>query len=114
MRVVTYWAARLAIFLAIAAFLWWVVKWQDIVSVIAAFILGWLVSYLVLPGLRKSASVQMDGWMTRSEKSIRKADAEEDAEIGGAFTTTSERDADREQHAVEEADRAGSEEHRRE
>ena len=96
MRVVTYWAARLGIFLAIGAFLWWVVKWQDIVSVIAAFILGWLVSYLVLPGFRKSATLQMDGWMTRSEKSIREADAEEDAEIGGAFTTPSERDANRE------------------
>ena len=91
MRVVTYWAARLGIFLAIGAFLWWVVKWQDIVSVIAAFILGWLVSYLVLPGLRKSATIQMDGWMTRSEKSIREADAEEDAEIHGAFTPRSER-----------------------
>ena len=96
MRVVTYWAARLGIFLAIAGFLWWVVKWQDLISLVAAFILGWLVSYLLLPGLRKSATLQMDGWMTRSEKSIRVADAEEDAEIGGAFTSPSERDADRE------------------
>jgi hypothetical protein len=87
MRVVTYWAARLAIFLGLAAILWWVVKWQDIASVIAAFVVGWLVSYLLLPGLRRDASVQMDGWMTRSEKSIRAADAEEDAEIGGAFTS---------------------------
>ena len=86
MSVVTYWAARLGIFLGIAAFLWWVVKWQDIISVIAAFLLGWLVSYLLLPGMRRAASAQMDGWMTRSEKGIRAADAEEDAEIGGAFT----------------------------
>ena len=90
MRVVTYWAARLGIFLAIAAFLWWVVRWQDIVSVMFAFVLGWLVSYLLLPGMRREAGIQMDAWMTRSEKSIRAADAEEDAEIGGAFTPRSE------------------------
>ena len=82
MKVAVYWAARLGIFLAIAAFLWWVVKWQDLVSLIFAFILGWLVSYLLLPHLRRDAAAQMDGWMTRSEKSIREADAEEDAEIG--------------------------------
>ena len=82
MRVLAYWAARLGIFVAIAAFLWWVVKWQDLISLIAAFILGWLVSYLVLPGMRRDAATQMDGWMARSEKGIRDADAEEDAEIG--------------------------------
>jgi hypothetical protein len=92
MRVVTYWAARLGIFLAIAAILWWAVKWQDLISLLAAFILGWLVSYLVLPGMRRDAAAQMDAWMTRSEKSIREADAEEDAEIGGAFTSRSEGD----------------------
>jgi hypothetical protein len=85
MRVLAYWAARLGIFLAIAAVLWWVVRWQDLVSLIFAFVLGWLVSYLALPGLRRDAAGQMDGWMTRSEKGIREADAEEDAEIG-AFT----------------------------
>ena len=56
MRVLAYWAARLGIFVAIAAFLWWVVKWQDLISLIAAFILGWLVSYLVLPGMRRDAA----------------------------------------------------------
>ena len=84
MKVAVYWAARLGIFLAIAAFLWWVVKWQDLISLIFAFILGWLVSYLLLPHLRRDAAAQMDGWMTRSEQSIREADAEEDAEIGAA------------------------------
>ncbi len=99
MRVVTYWAARLGIFLAIAAILWWAVKWQDLIALLAAFILGWLVSYLALPGMRRDAAAQMDAWMTRSEKSIREADAEEDAEIGGAFTSTPDRD--------EPGDRAG-------
>lgn len=82
MRVVTYWLARLGIFAAIAAFLWWVVKWQDLISLLFAVILGWLVSYLLLPHMRRDAASQMDGWMTRSEKAIRDADDEEDAEIG--------------------------------
>jgi len=82
MRVLTYWLARLGILAAIAAFLWWVVKWQDLISLIAAFVLGWLVSYLLLPHMRRDAAAQMDAWMTRSERSIREADAEEDAEIG--------------------------------
>lgn len=84
MRVLTYWLARLGIFAVIAAFLWWVVKWQDLVSLIAAFILGWLVSYLLLPHMRRDAANQMDGWMTRSEQPMRDAAAEEDAEIGAA------------------------------
>ncbi len=57
-----------------------------------AFVLGWLVSYLLLPRMRRDAAAQMDGWMTRSEKSIREADAEEDAEIHGAFSAGSEGD----------------------
>ncbi|MGC4176092.1 DUF4229 domain-containing protein [Demequina sp.] len=85
MRVLTYWLARLGIWAAIAALLWWVVKWQDLISLIASFVLAWLVSYLALPGMRRQAAAQMDGWMTRSEKHIHEADAEEDAEIG-AFT----------------------------
>ena len=64
--------------------------------------------------MKRDASAQMDGWMTRSEKGIREADAEEDAEIGGAFTSRSEGDAHREDHAVEEANHAGAEEHRAE
>ena len=82
MKVLTYWLARLGIFAVIAVFLWWVVKWQDLVSFIFAVLLGWLVSYLLLPHMRRDAAAQMDGWMTRSERSIREADAEEDAEIG--------------------------------
>ena len=84
MKVVTYWLARLGIFAAIAAFLWYVVKWQDLISLIFAVILGWLVSYLLLPHMRRDAAAQMEGWMTRSEESIRQADAEEDEEIGVA------------------------------
>ena len=82
MRVLVYWLARLGIFLAVAGFLWYVVKWQDLISFITSFVLAWLISYLLLPNLRRDASAQMEGWMTRSEKAIRDADAEEDAEIG--------------------------------
>jgi hypothetical protein len=92
MRVLWYWLARIGIFLAIAGLLWFVVRWQDLVSLIAAFVLAWLVSYLALPTLRRDAATQMDGWMTRSERSIREADAEEDAEIGGAFGPVSDRE----------------------
>lgn len=81
MRVLVYWLARLAIFVAIAAILWVVLRWQDLLSLIAAFILAWLVSYLVLPGLRRDAAAQMDGWVTRGERGIREAEAEEDAEL---------------------------------
>lgn len=89
MRVLWYWLARLGIFFGILAFLWFVVKWQDIIVIIASFVLAWLVSYLALPGLRRDAAEQMDRWMDRSERGIREADAEEDAEIGGAFTDPS-------------------------
>ena len=92
MKVVTYWLARLGIFAAIAAFLWYVVKWQDLISLISAVILGWLVSYLLLPHMRRDAAAQMDGWMTRSEESIRQADAEEDEEIGVAEASSESED----------------------
>jgi len=81
MRVLLYWLARLGIFAVIAAILWVGLKWQDLLSLIAAFVLAWLVSYLVLPGLRRDAATQMDGWISRSERGIRTADAEEDAEL---------------------------------
>ena len=109
MRVLVYWLARLGIFLAVAGFLWYVVKWQDLISFITSFVLAWLISYLLLPHLRRDASAQMEGWMTRSEKSIRDADAEEDAEIGDL-----QGNADGEKNAVEEANSAGTEEHRAE
>lgn len=83
MKVFLYWLARLGVFLAVAGFLWFVVGWQDIISVIASFIVGWLVSYLLLPGLRRAAAAQMDGWISRSQRGLDAADAEEDAEVEG-------------------------------
>ncbi|WP_062380764.1 DUF4229 domain-containing protein [Demequina pelophila] len=80
MSVLTYWAARTGVFLAMFAILW-LVGWRDLLAFFAAFMLGWLVSYLAFPGLRVRANEQMAGWITRSEKGIREADAEEDAEL---------------------------------
>ena len=87
MKVFIYWLARLGVFLAVAGFLWFVVNWQDIISVIASFIIAWLLSYLLLPGLRRSAAAQMDGWISRSQRGLDAADAEEDAEIDGPTQT---------------------------
>lgn len=109
MRVLVYWLARLGIFFVVAGFLWFVVNWQDIISLIASFVLAWLIGYLLLPHLRRDAAAQMDGWLTRSKQSIRDADAEEDAEVGGL-----QGDANGEHDAVEEANNAGAEEHRAE
>jgi hypothetical protein len=81
MRVLVYWLARLGIVVAVAAVLWFVLQWQDLIAFMAAFVVAWLVSYLVLPGLRRDAAEQMDGWIRRSERGIREADAEEDAEL---------------------------------
>jgi len=81
MKVLAYWAARTAIFFAVVAVLW-LVGWFDIIAVIAAVVLAWLISYLALPGMRRAAQEQMAGAIDRSQRSIREADAEEDQEIG--------------------------------
>ncbi|WP_062383631.1 DUF4229 domain-containing protein [Demequina iriomotensis] len=83
MDVVAYWGARTGLFLAVVGALW-LVGWRDMMAFLAAFVVAWLVSYLVLPGMRVKAQAQMDRWISRSEKGLRDADAEEDAEIGAA------------------------------
>ncbi|WP_296666211.1 DUF4229 domain-containing protein [Demequina sp.] len=80
MSVLAYWAARSGIFIAVLGVLW-AVGWRDVIVFIAAFVVAWLVSYLALPTLRVRAAAQMDGWISRSEKGIREAAAQEDAEI---------------------------------
>ena len=80
MNVLAYWGARTGIFLAVVAILW-AVGWRDLIAFLAAFVVAWLISYLALPTLRLRANQQMDGWITRSERGIREADAEEDAEV---------------------------------
>lgn len=80
MRVLAYWGARTGIFLGVLGILW-LVGWRDLIVFLAAFIVAWLVSYLALPGLKRAAAEQMDGWISRSERGIKAADAEEDAEI---------------------------------
>ena len=88
MRVLAYWGARTGIFLAVLGVLW-LVGWRDLLAFVAAFIVAWLVSYLALPGLKARAAAQMDGWITRSERGIKAAEAEEDAEIDGGPRPTS-------------------------
>ncbi|WP_062528614.1 DUF4229 domain-containing protein [Demequina rhizosphaerae] len=83
MSVLAYWGARTGVFLAVLGVLW-AVGWRDVIAFLAAFVVAWLVSYLALPGLRVRAAAQMDGWISRSEKGIREAAAEEDAEIDAA------------------------------
>lgn len=87
MSVVVYWAARTGIFLAVLGVLW-AVGWRDVIAFVAAFVVAWLISYLALPTLRVRANAQMDGWISRSEKGIRDAAAEEDAEIGAEQAPT--------------------------
>ena len=82
MKILAYWAARTGIFLAVVAVLW-LVGWFDIIAVIAAFVVAWLISYLVLPRMRREAQEQMATMLDRSGEARRAADAEEDAEIGG-------------------------------
>lgn len=80
MKVLAYWSARTAIFLAVLAGLW-LIGWFDVFAAIAAFVLAWLISYLTLPGLRLAAQLQMAHLIDRSETGIRAAHDEEDAEI---------------------------------
>ncbi|WP_084101557.1 DUF4229 domain-containing protein [Demequina sp. NBRC 110051] len=79
MKILAYWGARTGIFLAVVGVLY-LVGWFDIIAFIAAFILAWLISYLLLPGLRREAGLQMEGVIDRSQKGIRDLDDEEDAE----------------------------------
>ena len=81
MRILAYWAARTGIFFAVVGVLY-LVGWFDIISVIAAFFIAWMISYLALDGLRRQAGQQMEGVIDRSQRGIRTLDAEEDAEIG--------------------------------
>ena len=82
MQVLTYWLMRTATFLGVYAVLW-ALKWFDIWAVLIAFIVGWAVSYVAFPTMRRRAAVQMDGWITRSRRGNVSDDAVEDAEAGG-------------------------------
>jgi divalent metal cation (Fe/Co/Zn/Cd) transporter len=79
MSVLVYWLARTAIFVGCVALLW-TLGWWDVLSVIAAFVVAWLVSYLALPGLRRRAALQMEGWLSRTQERHHTDDVDEDAE----------------------------------
>ena len=82
MNILLYWLARTAIFVAVLAVLW-LVGWRDLLAIIAAAIAAWPISYLLLPTLRARAQEQMDGMIERSQRGIRAAADEEDAELEG-------------------------------
>ncbi|WP_062070130.1 DUF4229 domain-containing protein [Demequina sediminicola] len=81
MKILAYWGARTAIFFAVVGVLY-LIGWFDIIAVIAAFFIAWMISYLALDGLRREASLQMEGVIDRSQKGLRELDSEEDAELG--------------------------------
>lgn len=83
MKILAYWAARTGIFAAVLLVLW-LVGWFDVIAVVAAFVVAWLISYLALAGMRRAAQEQMGGAIDRSQRRIRQADAEEDEEVGRA------------------------------
>lgn len=95
MKVVLYWLARTGIFAVILTVLW-LVDWFDLIAIFAAFLLAWLVSYLLLPGMRRDAQLQMEQILDRSRRKIQESHAEEDAELDGTLNleANSERDLD--------------------
>jgi pheromone shutdown protein TraB len=80
MNVVLYWLARLGLFALVVAALA-VVGWFDVISVIASFVVAWLLSYIALGTMRAKAAVQMDGWLATSRERRHVDDAVEDAEL---------------------------------
>lgn len=79
MKVFVYWAARSALFLVFWAGLR-LLPWPEIIAVLAAFVLAWLVSYLALPTMRLAAGTQLDGWIDNFQARHHRDDAVEDAE----------------------------------
>lgn len=87
MKVVLYWLARTGMFAVILTVLW-LVNWFDLIAIFAAFLLAWLVSYLLLPGMRRDAQLQMEHILARSKRKIQESHAEEDAELDGELNST--------------------------
>jgi hypothetical protein len=79
MRVLAYWAARSALFVAVWAALW-LVEVRGVLAVVAAFVVAWLLGYLLLPKMRLAAGAELDGWIGRFQERHHRDDAEEDAE----------------------------------
>lgn len=80
MQIVAYWAVRTAVFLVVLGILY-LVGWFDLIAVVAAMVIAWLVGYIALPGMRQRAAEQMAGVMSNAGSSRAELDAEEDAEV---------------------------------
>lgn len=83
MKVVAYWAVRTALFLALVAVLW-LAGGRDLISVVVAFVMAWLLGYILFPGMRREAALQLDGWIESFQNRHRADDADEDHEAAGA------------------------------
>jgi Flp pilus assembly protein TadB len=83
MKVLAYWGVRVALFAAVLLVLW-LVGWYDVIAIVAAAVLAWLISYIALPRQRVEAGQQFASWIDRSQRSQREANDEEDAELGRA------------------------------
>lgn len=79
MKVLAYWAARMGVFFGVLGLLW-LIGWWDLIAVIAAILIAWLVSYLLLPGMRRAAATQLDGWIGAYQARHHVDDPVEDAE----------------------------------
>ncbi|PKQ26771.1 MAG: hypothetical protein CVT64_03505 [Actinobacteria bacterium HGW-Actinobacteria-4] len=79
MKVFAYWAARSALFIAAWAGLR-LLPWPEIIAILVAFVVAWLVSYLLLPTMRVAAGQQLDGWIETFQARHHRDDAVEDAE----------------------------------
>lgn len=79
MAVTRYWLVRTALFLAVYLVLWWL-RWFDIFAVLVAFVIAWLLGYILFPKMRVAAQLQMDGWISRGQRGIEADADEEDAE----------------------------------
>ncbi len=79
MKVLAYWAARMGVFFGVLLALW-LIGWWDLIAVIAAVLIAWLISYLMLPDMRRAAGIQLDGWIEAYQARHHLDDPVEDAE----------------------------------
>jgi hypothetical protein len=111
MPILIYSVLRLGLFVASVGLLWWAGVGSWLAVVLAAF-LAWGLSYVLLPGPRDRAAIEIAERVARRAEGHRfSAHAEEDAAIEDAAVhagaAASEREADPEQHSVGEGEHPG-------
>ena len=110
MPILIYSLLRLGLFAASVGLLWWAGVGSWLAVVLAAF-LAWGLSYVLLPGPRDRAAIEIAERVARRGEGHRfSARAEEDAAIEDAQyddPVGSEREADPQQHSVREGEHPG-------